>query len=171
MDSRAKLFGHPIHQMLVAFPIGLLVTAVVFDIAALVRHSPGWFEVSFWMILAGVVGGLMAAPFGLIDFLHIPKGTRARSVGLRHGLGNVVLLALFTASFLMRWDAPRRPETLALVLSFAGVLTGTMTAWLGGELVDRLGVGVDPGANLNAPSSLKARKTTELEHLESATDD
>ena len=166
MDSRAKLFGHPIHQMLIAFPIGLLVTAVIFDIAALVSHAPGWFEISFWMILAGVIGGLAAAPFGLIDFLHIPKHTRARSVGLRHGLGNVVLLALFAASFLMRWDAPRRPEALALVLSFAGVIVGTMTAWLGGELVDRLGVGVDTGANLNAPSSLRAKSTTELEALE-----
>ena len=168
MDSRAKLFGHPIHQMLIAFPVGLLVTAVIFDIAALVAHSPGWFEISFWMILAGVVGGLAAAPFGLIDYLHIPKHTRAKSVGLRHGLGNVALLALFTASFLMRWDAPRQPETIALVLSFAGVALGTMTAWLGGELVDRLGVGVDTGANLNAPSSLKSRSTTELEGMETA---
>jgi uncharacterized membrane protein len=170
MDSRAKLFGHSIHQMLIAFPIGLLVTAVVFDIAALVGHAAGWFEISFWMILAGVVGGLLAAPFGLIDFLHIPKGTRARSVGLRHGLGNVVLLALFTASFLMRWDAPRQPETLALVLSFAGVALGVMTMWLGGELVDRLGVGVDTGANLNAPSSLSSRSTADLEDIEISAD-
>jgi len=154
MESRAKLFGHPIHQMLIAFPIGLLATAVIFDI---IYRSGGNTELAlaaFWMIAAGIIGGICAAPFGLIDWLAIPPGTRARSVGLWHGLGNVAVLALFGASWLLRRDMPRRPENLEFILSLAGAALALVTAWLGGELVDRLGVGVDEGANLDAPSSL-----------------
>lgn len=170
MDSRAKLFGHPIHQMLVAFPLGLLVTAVIFDVIALVTRGSGWFEISFFMIGAGVIGGLLAAPFGAIDFFAIPHGTRARRVGAMHGIGNLALVALFAASWLLRRDAPRLPETLALMLSFAAAPLGAVTAWLGGELVDRLGVGVDEGANLNAPNSLTGHSAARVEAAESHAD-
>ena len=71
MDSRAKLFGHPIHQMLIVFPLGLLATALAFDVATLITGVGYWSEISYWMILAGLVGGLAAAPFGLIDWLAI----------------------------------------------------------------------------------------------------
>src|SRR5687768_8797281 len=67
MESKAKLFGHPIHQMLIVFPLGLLATALVFDAIALFTGVGSWSEISFWMIVAGLVGGLLAAPFGLID--------------------------------------------------------------------------------------------------------
>lgn len=171
MDSRAKLFGHPIHTMLIAFPLGLLVTAVIFDAIALFTKSNGWFEISYFMIGAGVIGGLLAAPFGAIDFFHIPKGTRARRIGAMHGIGNLALVALFAGSWMLRRDAPRLPETLALLLSFAAAPLGAVTAWLGGELVDRLGVGVDDGANLNAPSSLTGHSVARVEALESPGDD
>jgi len=155
MESKAKLFGHPIHQMLIVFPLGLLVTALIFDIVRLITGDASFAVVSFWTIAAGIVGGLAAAIFGLIDWLAIPDGTRARSVGLWHGLGNVVVVALFAISwFLRRGDAAYVPSTAAFVLALAGGLLGTLTAWLGGELVGRLGVGVDRGAHLNAPSSL-----------------
>src|SRR5919199_1031905 len=127
MESKAKALGHPIHQMLIPFPFGLLSTAVIFDIIYMFVGEPstrGTLSlVAFWMTAAGIVGGLLAAPFGLIDYLAIPKGTRARTVGMLHGVGNVFVLA-------------------------------GATGWLGGELVDRLGVGVDDGANLDAPNSL-----------------
>jgi uncharacterized membrane protein len=96
-----------------------------------------------------------AALFGLIDWLNIPSDTRAKSVGLWHGLGNVVVVALFALSWWFRSsDAAYEPSTTAFILALAGVAIGGVTGWLGGELVDRLGVGVDPGAHLNAPSSL-----------------
>src|SRR5215204_500773 len=94
MESKAKLLGHPIHQMLIPFPFGLLATAVIFDIVYLLWGNPTMVTVSYWMIVAGIIGGVVAAPFGLIDYLAIPKGTRAKSVGLLHGLGNVVVLVL-----------------------------------------------------------------------------
>lgn len=158
MESRVKILGHPAHQILIVFPLGLLVTSVVFDGIAAGTGSRAFGEVAFWMALSGLVGGLLAAPFGLIDWLAIPSGSRANAVGIWHGLGNVVVLALFGASLAVRYAGDRAdPPAAAVVLSVAGVLTGVVTAWLGGELVDRLGVGIDPGANVNAPSSLSGR--------------
>ena len=154
MESRAKLFGHPIHQMLIVFPLGLLATSLFFDIIALATDHAGLFQAAYYMIAAGVISGLIAAVFGLIDFLAIPNGTRAKRVGRMHGGGNVVVVVLFAASWFLRRDAPGDPSTLAIALSAIAFALGGVTGWLGGELVDRLGVGVDDGAHLDAPSSL-----------------
>jgi uncharacterized membrane protein len=163
MESRAKLFGHPVHPMLIVFPLGLLATAVAFDIVGLSSGDSSWFGISFWMIAAGIIGGLLAAVFGLIDWLAIPFGTRAKAIGLWHGVGNVVVVLLFIISWFMRKPTPTAPGTGALVLSFIAVALALVTGWLGGELVDRLGVGVDRGAHLDAPSSLSGRPAIESE--------
>jgi uncharacterized membrane protein len=155
MESRAKLFGHPIHQMLIVFPLGVLAMAVVFDVIALVRNSPGLHQASFYMIAAGIISGLLSAVFGLIDFLAIPSGTRAKRVGAIHGVGNVIVVVLFAASWWFRRDDPAQPAMIAIVFAIAGAVLATVTGWLGGELVDRLAVGVDDGAHLDAPSSLR----------------
>jgi uncharacterized membrane protein len=155
MESRAKLLGHPIHQMLVAFPLGLLATSLIFDIIALATHHAGLAQAAFYIIAAGVIGGLVAAVFGLIDFLAIPRGTRARRVGTLHGIGNVIVVVFFAASWFLRREDPAHPAILAIVLSALGAGLSGVTAWLGGELVDRLGVGVDDNAHLDAPSSLR----------------
>jgi uncharacterized membrane protein len=148
--------------MLIPFPFGLLATAVLFDLVYLVLGNATMPTVSYWMIAAGVIGGFVAAPFGLIDWVAIPQGTRAKTVGLIHGLGNVVVLLLFIGSWWLRHGAASElvayaPSTAALVLSFAGFALAGITGWLGGELVDRLSVGVDDGAHLDAPSSLSGR--------------
>src|SRR5262245_41023535 len=158
MESRAKLFGHPIHQMLVALPLGLLATALLFDVMHLITANGYWSEIAYWMIAAGVVTGLTAAPFGFIDWLAIPRGTRAKRIGALHGVGNVIVVLLYGGSYLMRSEDLRAPATLAYVLAFLGGGLAACTGWLGGELVDRLGVGVDEGAHVNAPSSLTARQ-------------
>lgn len=157
MESRAKLLGHPIHQMLIVLPLGFLSGAVLFDVVYLITDHVRWCDLSFWLIVAGIISGLFAAVFGLVDYLAIPKKTRAKAIGLVHGLGNVAVLALFAGSLYLRLDAPHVPGTWALVLSFAGFGLAAVTGWLGGELVDRLGVGVDDGANLNAPNSLSGK--------------
>jgi len=153
----ARFLGHPIHQALIAFPLGLLGGAVLFDIVAIVISSPGLLQASYYMIAAGVISGLVAAPFGLVDWLGIPSGTRAKFIGAVHGLGNVVVLVLFAASWLLRRPDAVGPSGSALGFSGAGLLLALVTGWLGGELVDRLGVGVDEGAHVNAPSSLSGR--------------
>ncbi len=168
MESKAKALGHPIHQMLIPFPFGLLATAVIFDVVWLFTSAPPRLHVfalvAFWMMAAGIVGGLVASPFGLIDWLAIPTGTRAKSVGLLHGVGNLVVIVLFAASLWLRYGSPlpaHQPTTMALVLSFAGFALAGLTGWLGGELVDRHAVGVDDGAHLNSPHSLSGRPADE----------
>jgi uncharacterized membrane protein len=140
--------------MLIVFPLGLLGASVFFDLIWLWRAGR-WAEAASYMIPAGIVAGLIAAVFGLVDWLAVPTGTRARRIGLLHALGNVVVLALFAASWLVRRDTPGAPPSGSIALSIAGLLLAGVTGWLGGELVDRLGIGVDAGANPDARSSLK----------------
>ncbi len=170
MESRAKALGHPIHQMLIPFPFGLLSTAVIFDIIYLFTGTASRANtlstVAFWMTAAGIVGGLFAAPFGLIDYLAIPRGTRAKSVGMLHGVGNVFVLVLFAVSLWMRYNSPavpatHEPTTAAVIMSLVAFSIAGATGWLGGELVDRLGVGVDDGAHLDAPNSLTTSSARE----------
>jgi uncharacterized membrane protein len=156
-----RILGHLVHPMLIVFPLGLLATAVAFDIVGLSMGQASWYRLSFWMIAAGILGGLLAAVFGLIDWLGIPSGTRAKAIGLWHGLINVVVVLLFVASLLLRRPAPHTPDSLALSLSFLGVTLALVSGWLGGELGERMGVGVHEGANLNAPSSLSGRPARE----------
>lgn len=158
MDSRAKLFGHPVHQMLIVFPLGLLAMAIVFDVIRLATGDPYWSEIAYPMIGAGVLTGFLAAPFGFIDWLAIPSNTRAKRVGAMHGAGNVGVLVLFAVSWAFRGSEPGTPQGFAYMASFAGGILAMITGWLGGELVDRLGVGVDEGAHVNAPSSLSVRR-------------
>jgi uncharacterized membrane protein len=157
MESKAKLLGHPIHPMLIVFPLGLLATSLIFDIIALAADNATLFIASYWMIAAGVIGGLLAAIFGLVDWLAIPNKTRAKEIGLWHGVGNVIVTALFAISWFLRRPTPDHPPATALLLSVIAVGMALVTGWLGGELVDRLGVGVDDGAHLNSPSSLSGR--------------
>jgi len=155
MESKAKFLGHSVHQMLIVFPLGLLATAVVFDLIHLGTGNAMMSAVAYWMVAAGLVGALVAAPFGTIDWMAVQPGTRAKKIGMVHGLGNIVVTLLFLGSWLLRGDADNPPPVLAYVLSFAGACLALFTAWLGGELVARLGVGVYDSANLNAPNSLK----------------
>lgn len=157
MESKAKLFGHPIHTMLIVFPLGLLAMAILFDAISLATGNGYWSEIAYWMIASGLIGGLAAAPFGFIDWLAIPGGTRAKRIGLLHGAGNLFVIVLFAMSWSRRID-PSAPDAIALVFSFIGGALALVTGWLGGELVDRLAVGVDEGAHLDAPSSLRSRR-------------
>ena len=160
MEAKAKFLGHPIHQMIIVLPLGLLTTAVVFDVIHLFGGGVRWTEVAYWMIGAGVIGGLLAAPFGLIGWLGVPARTRAKRIGAVHGLGNVGFVLLFAASWLVRRENPTPPASSAYLLSFLGFGLAGVTAWLGGELVTRLGVGVDADAQVNAPSSLSRQLRT-----------
>ena len=166
MESKVKLFGHPIHQMLIVFPLGLLATSLILDIIYLTTDSGKWAQAAFYDMSIGIIGGLLAAVFGLIDWLAIPAGTRAKSIGARHGLGNLVVIALFAVNWALRKGAPQEPRVVSIVLSFVAIALALVTAWLGGELVDRLRVGVDDGAHLDAPSSLSGRPAGE--HVPSA---
>lgn len=168
MESRTKVLGHPLHQMLIPLPFGLLTMAVVFDLVGAFGGIREAHIASYWMIAAGVVTGVVAAVPGAIDLLAIPRHTRAWGVGLVHGAGNVIVLTLFAISWLMRREVPTAPDSIAVILAVIGLLIVGVTGWLGGELVDRLGVGVDTGAHLDSPSSLSKRPAHEHYRAEGA---
>lgn len=161
MAGKANFLGHPIHPMLITFPLGLLPIAVIGDIVYLVTSNGYWASISFWLIAAGVLGGLLAAVFGVADWLGLEAGTRAKRIGLLHGGINVFVVVLFALSWFMRRPSPATPSMGAMVLGFVALVLALVAAWLGGELVYRLSVGVDIGAHENAPNSLSGRPARE----------
>ncbi len=86
METRFKLFGHPVHPFLVVFPLGLLSTAVVFDLIYVFTSGSEFAVFSYWAMAAGLLGAAVAAGFGLLDYLAIPQDTRAKRVATLHGL-------------------------------------------------------------------------------------
>lgn len=164
MESRVKLAGHPIHPMLIVLPLGLLSMGVVFDIVYLVTNDATFAEVAFWDISLGIVGGLLAAIFGAIDWLAIPRNTRAKRIGAWHGGGNLVIVLLFIVSWFLRLsNHAYAPDLVPFVLGLVGVLAALVTAWLGGEMVFRLRVAVDDDAGLDASNSLSREGIVSVE--------
>ena len=162
MESRAKLFGHAIHPMLIPFPLGLLMTSFVFDVVYLLTGNGKWAEIAFWMIAAGVIGGLVAAVFGTIDLARVPDDSRAHSIGVWHAVFSVSMVVLFAVSWLLSFlGAPTEPGAIPILLSLLGVVLAVLTGWFGGELVERLGIGVYEGAHPNSPNSLSGRPASE----------
>lgn len=154
MESRAKLFGHPVHQMLVTLPIGAFGLSVVSDALHTVGSQRKYSDAATVALDFGLVSAAAAIPFGLVDWLAIPPGTRARRVGLWHAVGNAVMLGLFGTS---RWLRAKGDVRSAKMVSGGAFMLGGVTAWLGGELVDRYGIGVKElpvGAGEPQPSSM-----------------
>lgn len=151
MESRAKFAGHPIHQMMVTFPIGAFGVAVTSDVLGAGHSAKKYESTAATAINFGLVSAALAIPFGLVDWLAIPRGTRAKRIGLLHALGNAGLLGLFVGS---RWLRARGDKRRAQWLSGAGLLLGGLAAWFGGELVVRHGIGVHHRLGFDAPRAL-----------------
>lgn len=159
MESRAKFLGHPVHQMLIVLPAGLFIVAAVLDLIDLFVEASWIPTVTYWNLMLGIATGLFAAIFGVADWSKIPSYTRARRVGALHGLGNVIAILLFAIAVYMRSDNEGLfADNVALALELVAFAILGVTAWLGGELVDRLGIGVDNGAHMDAPSSLRMKE-------------
>jgi len=161
MAGKINFLGHPVHPMLIVFPLGLLPTAVACDFIYLLRNNPNWAHISYWLVAAGVLSGIVAAVFGFADWLALPAGTRAKRLGVWHLVVNDIMLVLFAISWWIRRSAPDHPTPLAIGLGVAALLFGGIGGWLGGELVYRLSVGVDFDAHINSPSSLSSRPASD----------
>jgi uncharacterized membrane protein len=148
--------------MLIVLPLGLYVCAVVFDVVTMFRPISELSIAAFWNIVVGSIGAVLAAVFGFIDWSKIPKNTRAKRIGVLHAVLNVTVLTLFVISAFLRIDRDYYFVTTGiLVLELLAFAIAGAAGWLGGELVDRLGIGVHEGANPNAPSSLSGRSPTD----------
>jgi uncharacterized membrane protein len=151
MLTKARILGHPIHPMLVAFPVTMYVATLVALIVSGATHDMFWYRAAFWTNLAGVVTAAIAAVPGFIDFLGLPKKSRARATGLRHAGSNVLALVLFVISvaligrsLLGRAPGARIDVAAPLVLSIIGCAFTVLAGWLGWKLVQTHHVGIKP---------------------------
>jgi uncharacterized membrane protein len=140
MESRAKLFGHPVHQMLVTFPIGAFGFSVASDALHGLTGERKYSEAARLALDFGLAASAVAMPFGWIDWFAIPTGTRPKRLGLWHAVGNLTMVGLFGVS---RWLRARDDQASAKLVSGAAFVLSGVGAWLGGELVDRHGIGVE----------------------------
>ena len=140
----AGLYGHPIHPILVTIPIGAWTASLVFDLAAKFGDEPAAFaKGSTWLIGIGIVGALLAAVWGAIDFSTIARGTRAYTTGLTHLAINLVVVALYVVNFfLRRGQGYDDVSTGVLVLSIVALAMLGASGWLGGKLAYHYGVRV-----------------------------
>lgn len=153
MKDLARIGNHPIHPMLIPLPIGLWIFSLVTDIIYRAGGSEVWANVTYYSMAGGIIGALIAALPGFVDFFSL-KPSRVKTIALWHMLINVSALILFAIDLYLRTGAP---DALApFVLSIIGVLFIVVAGWLGGQMVYVLGLGVDesqvcaPGEGIGA---------------------
>lgn len=142
VKSTASIAGHPIHPMLIPFPIAFLVGALISDITYWVTADFFWARASLWLITGGFVSGALAAVFGLTDFMTMAKVREHRAAWI-HFLGNAAVLLLALFNWLLRQGEPAAsilPWGLSLSALTVAILL--VTGWYGGELAYRHRIGV-----------------------------
>lgn len=158
MPSRASIGGHPIHPMLIPFPIGLLVFSLIADLIYLWRGNPVWENyIAFYTLLGGIIGAAAAAVPGLIDWATLTDRAAVK-VANWHARVNIIGLVIFIASFYLRTTSGAKwivsMPMLPIILSIIGVIGLAIAGWLGGELVFRHGVAV--ATQTSAPPKAEA---------------
>lgn len=142
LQSTASIAGHPIHAMLVPFPIACFTLTLLTDIAYWRTSNLMWQEFSSWLLLAGLIFGGLAALAGAVDLLS-RSAVRAQRPAWPHAIGNVIVLALaFVNSLVHAGDGWTAVVPYGLILSAVTVLLIFVTGWLGHSMVYRHGVGV-----------------------------
>lgn len=144
VPSVARIAGHPIHPMLVPFPIAFLCSLPVTDIVYRITGDPFWFGGSWWLCLAGIVTALVAALAGATDFWG-RKEIRAYRAAWIHFLGNLAAVIVALVNLWLRWKEPAMiSQPWCLALSFIVLAILGVTGWYGGELSYRHRIGVIP---------------------------
>ncbi|UEM03439.1 DUF2231 domain-containing protein [Skermanella rosea] len=140
--SVAAIGKHPIHPMLIPFPVAFLTAALGTDVAYARTRDPFWARSSMWLLRLGLVSGAVAATAGAVDYVSIPRA-RKHAIGPLHAVGNATVLALSLGNLASRWKDPEEavmPRGLAMSAATAALLG--VTAWAGAELVYRHRVAV-----------------------------
>jgi uncharacterized membrane protein len=150
METRASVAEHPIHPMLIPFPIALWIFSLACDLIFLFGFGgPVWKDVALYTMTGGIIGGLAAAIPGYIDYRSLTDPVIVR-IAQMHMAINVGLVLLFTVNAGLR--LLNGPEAvLPVLLSFLGVAALGVSGWLGGELVYVQGVAVQPQGETTSP--------------------
>ncbi|HWR37034.1 MAG TPA: DUF2231 domain-containing protein [Clostridia bacterium] len=144
MRSRAHLGSHPLHPILVTFPIGLWVASLIFDLIATSTNNNLLWAAGFYAVIGGCIGAVAAAIAGVTDLLSVvPPNSSAKQRGFIHGGLNSLGLLLFIYVAWRRGGPYDAPDRVALIVSFLGVALILFSGWLGGTLVYRNQIGVD----------------------------
>jgi len=147
MASPASIGGHPVHPMLIPFPIGLWVFSLIADLIYLWRGNPVWWNyIAFYTLLGGIIGAAAAAVPGFVDWLSL-KDPKVVKVANWHARLNVIALLIYASSFYLRTTSGARlvsgSHTVPIALSVLGVVLISISGYLGGEMVFKHGVAVD----------------------------
>jgi uncharacterized membrane protein len=147
MASRASIYRHPIHPVLVVFPIGLWVFSFVCDIVALKRpeNSVFWNDMAFYTMAAGVIGALLAAIPGYIDY-HGLHDSRVKRIATTHFVLNLVVIILYVFNLGFRLNQPVETKSSAVLISAIAIVLLAISGWLGGSMVYVHGVAVERGS-------------------------
>jgi uncharacterized membrane protein len=146
ITSSVAIFGHPIHPIIVIFPIAFLSGVAGTDLGYWLTRGEFWAQASIWLLGVGLLSGVAAAVIGMFDFIRIPRA-RNRQAGWLHMVLNVAVLVLSIGNFALRLA---NPETsilpTGLILSWVVATLLLVSGWYGGELMFRHKVGiVGPG--------------------------
>ena len=143
MKSKASIKGHSIHPILIAFPVAFFTGTLIFDILALVLDEPVLWQTGYFMEIAGVISGLIAAVPGIIDyFFTVPPKSSARKAAATHGILNVLLVIIFFIAWLIRRHEDAS-VTIIIGLEVIGLILLTITGWMGGTLINRNQISVN----------------------------
>lgn len=149
MKSSVVVAKHPLHPMLVPIPIACFLLTLIGDLAYTGTSNPFWFSFSIWTMGIGIIGGLLAAVPGLIDYLTVVPQGLAKRQATTHMILNVSIVGLFIINLAIRVfsTAATGPVWwLALALTIVGIAALLYSGWLGGELVYRHRIGIEePG--------------------------
>jgi len=148
MRTPARIMDHPIHPMLIPFPIGLWVFSLVADITYRVGGDPIWLTMAYWTMLGGTIGALVAAVPGLVDYLSLTE-PRAVRIGTIHMTLNLIIVGLFVANLVLR-TMGSAATGLPFVLSIVAVALLLVSGWFGWEMIYRQGVALSPEIEIRA---------------------
>jgi uncharacterized membrane protein len=148
--------------MIIPFPIALWVFSLVADLIYLWRGNPVWRDwIAFYTLLAGIIGGVVAAVPGLIDWLSITDKAIVKMANW-HARLNVIALLVFAAGFYLRTTSGSSlvsgSYTIPIALSVLGVVLITISGWLGGEMVFKHGVAVSSGSGATSEKTAEEKR-------------
>ncbi len=143
MKSKASIKSHPLHPILVTFPIAFYIGTLLFDTLAVAYNDVEYSITGKYIHIAGIVGAVLAAVPGIIDFIFVvPPDSSAKKRGATHGLMNTTVLVIFAIALYLKYTQNIAPYIILLTEVIGVALTG-IAGWMGGTLVHRNQIGVD----------------------------